>query len=79
MFLIKSLGIRIYRGKRFKSPFKRDIKPCDDLMKAPSEELSSIYDVGKTMANSNLEFFQKKENALLIEKLKQANVNTQAF
>ncbi len=75
--LIKSLGIR-YIGEKGSKVLAKRYKTIDDLMKAPSEELSSIYDVGKTMANSIVEFFQKKENALLIEKLKQSNVNTQA-
>ena len=46
-------------------------------MIASFEELSNIEDIGPIMAKSIVDFFEEKQTKDLIEKLKQAGVNTE--
>ena len=73
--LITALGIRHVGGKASKL-LARKYKTIDNLSKASFEELSEINDIGEVMANSIKEFFIQDQTKDLIEKLKDAGVNT---
>ena len=75
--LITALGIRHVGGKASKI-LARKYKTIDNLANANVEELSQINDVGQVMANSIVEFFDQDQTKDLINKLKQAGVNTEA-
>lgn len=75
---IKALGIR-YIGEKGSRVLARKYYSVDDLMKASIEDLENIYDIGKIMAKSVYEFFRKDKNRSLINKLKDAGVNTKSL
>ena len=72
--LITALGIRHVGVKASKILAKR-YKNMKNLMKATSEELAMIEDIGPIVADSIREFFLQDQTIDLIEKLKQAGVN----
>ena len=74
--LITALGIRHVGGKASKMLAKK-YKTLDNLADASFEELQEMNDVGEVMANSIVEFFTQDQTRDLIEKLKQAGVNTE--
>ncbi|MBQ2938617.1 MAG: NAD-dependent DNA ligase LigA [Clostridia bacterium] len=76
--LITALGIRHVGGKASKV-LARKYKTIDNLMNASYEELSEINDIGEVMANSIREFFLQEQTIDLINKLKEAGVNTEAI
>lgn len=47
----------------------------DNIMKATLEDLSSINDIGKIIAKSIVDYFQKEDNKIIIERLKQYGIN----
>ena len=73
--LITALGIRHVGSKASKTLAKR-FKTIDNLAQADFETLSQIDDIGPIVANSIIEFFMQEQTKDLIEKLKQAGVNT---
>ena len=73
--LITALGIRHVGSKASKTLAKK-FKTIDNLAKADFETLSQIDDIGPIVANSIREFFMQEQTKDLIEKLKQAGVNT---
>lgn len=75
--LITALGIR-HVGTKASKLLARKYKNIDDLMKAEFEDLSMINDIGPIVANSIREFFSQEQTHDLIEKLKEAGVNTVA-
>ena len=72
--LITAFGIRHVGVKASKILAKR-YKNMKNLMKATSEELAMIEDIGPIVADSIREFFLQDQTIDLIEKLKQAGVN----
>ena len=44
-------------------------------MKATLEDLSSINDIGEIIAKSIVDYFQKEDNKIIIERLKQYGIN----
>ena len=73
--LITALGIR-HVGEKASKLLAKKYKTIDNISKASFEELSEIKDIGEVMANSIREFFLQNQTIDLIEKLKQAGVNT---
>ena len=71
---ITALGIR-HVGTKASKILARKYKNIDNLMKATSEELSQINDIGPIVAKSIREFFLQEQTKDLIEKLKQSGVN----
>lgn len=47
----------------------------DNIMKATLEDLSSINDIGEIIAKSIVDYFQKGDNKIIIERLKQYGIN----
>ncbi len=74
--LITALGIAHIGGKASKVLAKR-FKNIDNLANAEYIELAQIDDIGPTMAKSITDFFAEEQTKDLIEKLKQAGVNTE--
>ena len=75
--LITALGIR-HVGSKASKLLARKYKNIDNLMKAQFEDLSQINDIGPIVANSIIEFFSQEQTQDLIQKLKEAGVNTEA-
>ena len=73
--LITALGIR-YVGSKASKTLAKKFKTIDNLAQADFETLSEIDDIGPIVANSIREFFMQEQTKDLIEKLKQAGVNT---
>ena len=76
--LITALGIRHVGVKGAKS-LAKVYKDLDNLMNASIDELASQNDVGEITAKSIYEFFRQEQTIDLINKLKQANVNTKTI
>ncbi len=74
--LITALGIMHIGGKASKT-LAKTFKNIDNLANAEYIELAQIDDIGPTMAKSITEFFASDQTKDLIEKLKQAGVNTE--
>ena len=74
---ITALGIR-HVGTKASKLLARKYKNIDNLMTADLEDLSAINDIGPIVATSIQEFFKQEQTKDLIEKLKEAGVNTQA-
>lgn len=47
----------------------------DNIIKATLEDLSSINDIGEIIAKSIVDYFQKEDNKIIIERLKQYGIN----
>lgn len=47
----------------------------DNIVKATLEDLSSINDIGEIIAKSIVDYFQKEDNKIIIERLKQYGIN----
>lgn len=75
--LITALGIR-HVGTKASKLLAKKYKNIDNLIKAGFEDLSMINDIGPIVANSIREFFSEEQTKDLIEKLKNAGVNTVA-
>lgn len=76
--LITALGIRHVGGKASKLLAKK-YKTIDNLAKAGYIELQEMDDIGEVMANSIVEFFEQEQTKDLIQKLKDAGVNTETL
>ena len=76
--LITALGIRHIGAKSAKGLTKK-YKSIDEIANASLEELSNINDVGEITAKSVYEFFRQNQTIDLINKLKEAGVNTEAI
>ena len=74
--LITALGIR-HVGVKAAKVLARKYKSIDALADASLESLSQIEDVGPIVANSIREFFLQDQTLHLLERLKQAGVNTE--
>ena len=76
--LLTALGIN-HIGAKASKLLARKYKNIDNLSKASFEELSEIDDIGPIMAKSIVDFFEEEQTKDLIEKLKQAGVNTESL
>ena len=76
--VITALGIR-HVGVKASKLLARKYKTMENLMNAEFEDLSMINDIGPIVANSIKEFFMQEQTKDLIEKLKLANVNMDAY
>ena len=76
--LLTALGIRHIGTKSAKGLCKK-YKSIDEIANASFEELSMIDDVGMITAKSIYEFFGQPQTMDLIEKLKEAGVNTEVL
>ena len=73
--LITALGIRHVGSKAAKTLAKR-YKSIDELANASVEDLSMVEEIGPIVANSIRDFFTQEQTIDLIDKLKEAGVNT---
>jgi len=71
--LIFGLGIQ-HVGSGLARQVEASVKDLDELMEASPESLEEIPDVGRVVAASIHEFFQREENQRLIESLKNAGL-----
>lgn len=76
--LITALGIRHIGVKSAKGLTKK-FKTIDEIANADLETLSNIDDVGEITAKSIYEFFRQEQTIDLIQKLKNAGVNTKVL
>ena len=76
--MLTALGIRHIGTKSAKGLCKK-YKSIDEIANASFEELSMIDDVGMITAKSIYEFFRQPQTMDLIEKLKEAGVNTEVL
>ena len=76
--LLTAIGIRHIGTKSAKGLCKK-YKSIDEIANASFEELSMIDDVGMITAKSIYEFFRQPQTMDLIEKLKEAGVNTEVL
>lgn len=76
--LITALGIR-HVGVKASKLLARKYKNIDNLINAEFDDLSMINDIGPIVANSIREFFIQEQTKDLIQKLKQAGVNTKSL
>lgn len=76
--LLTALGIN-HIGSKASKVLAKKYKTIDNLMNASFEELSEIADIGPIMAKSIVDFFEEDQTKDLIEKLKQAGVNTESL
>lgn len=72
--LLFALGIR-HVGKKTAKILAAYYKNIDNLIGASLEELTSIADIGDIIAESIYNYFKDKKNIILINKLKEYNVN----
>ena len=73
--LIYALGIR-FVGERTAQAIASHFRDLDSLAKAPPEELIQIEDVGPKVAESIVFFFHQPKNTTLLDKLREAGVNS---
>ena len=76
--LITALGIR-HVGTKAARILSKKYKTIDNIMKADIEDLSNINDIGEVMAKSIVQFFKEEQTIDLINKLKEAGVNTESL
>lgn len=76
--LITALGIR-HIGTKSAKTLAKHFGQIDTMMGAEIEELSQIDDVGEITAKSVYEFFRQEQTQDLINRLKQAGVNTRVL
>jgi len=75
--LICALGIQNV-GTHAAEVLAKHFGTLDNLMKAPVEELEEIFEIGKIMAKSIVDFFSNSHTQDVINKLKAAGVNLSA-
>lgn len=72
--LITALGIR-FIGEKASKLIAKYAKTMDNLIGLTEEELTSIDEIGDTMAKSVVDYFSEPQNLDFIEKLRSAGVN----
>ena len=73
--LLFGLGIKEVGNKMAKTLARR-FNTLDNLMHTSYEDLIKINDIGEVVANSIVEYFSNEHNIEIINRLKEANVNT---
>ena len=76
--LLTGLGISNV-GKAAAKAIMRKLQNFDALMRASSEELQEVDDIGRVSADCILDFFQKEENQALMEQIKEAGLNMECL
>ncbi len=72
--ILFSLGIP-HVGERAARQIAERRRSLDQIMTATVEELATIPEIGPTIAESVVNFFQNEQNRTIIEKLRQAGLN----
>ena len=72
--LLSGLGIP-HVGSKTAKIIASHYHNIDNIMKATLEDLSSINDIGEIIAKSIVDYFQKEDNKIIIERLKQYGIN----
>lgn len=75
--LLIGLGIR-HVGERAALLLSRRYPSIDELMKADTEELASIFEIGPIVAQSIVDFFADAHNRELVAKLKKLGVSLES-
>ena len=73
--LINGLGIK-HIGVKGAKIIANEVKDLDVIMNLNTNQLVNLEEFGETMADSVVEFFREEKNISVIEKLKNAGVNT---
>lgn len=76
--LLTALGIR-HVGSKASKMLAKKYKTIDAIMQASFEELKEMKDIGEVMADSIVQFFAQEQTKDLIQKLKEAGVNTKSL
>ena len=74
--LINGLGIK-YIGVKGAKVLAKSFNNIDEIINADINQLINLEEFGEIMANSVVQFFREERNLNVIEKLKQAGVNTE--
>ena len=74
--LINGLGIK-YIGVKGAKVLAKSFNNIDEIINADINQLINLEEFGEIMANSVVQFFREERNLKVIEKLKQAGVNTE--
>ena len=73
--LINGLGIK-HIGVKGAKIIANEFKDLDKIMSLDTNDLVDLEEFGQTMADSVVEFFREEKNISVVEKLKEAGVNT---
>ena len=76
--LISAFGIR-HVGNKLAKTLSRKYETLDNLMNADIEKLTSENDIGEVIADSIYTFFREEQTIDLINRLKDAGVNTKSL
>lgn len=76
--LINGLGIK-YIGVKGAKVLAKKFDSLDEIINADSVQLTNLEEFGDIMANSVVEFFKEEKNMTVINKLKEAGVNTESI
>ncbi|GIM31447.1 NAD-dependent DNA ligase LigA [Paraclostridium bifermentans] len=76
--LINGLGIK-YIGVKGAKVLAKNFDSLDEIINADAVELTNLEEFGDIMANSVVEFFKEEKNMTVINKLKEAGVNTESI
>ena len=75
--LINGLGIR-FVGVKGAKILASNFSSLDEIMNADVERLQQLEEFGSIMSESVVKFFKEEQNLAVIQKLKEAGVNTEA-
>ena len=75
--LINGLGIR-FVGVKGAKILASNFNSLDEIMNADVERLQQLEEFGSIMSESVVKFFKEEQNLAVIQKLKEAGVNTEA-
>ncbi|MGL5652095.1 MAG: NAD-dependent DNA ligase LigA [Paraclostridium sp.] len=76
--LINGLGIK-YIGVKGAKVLAKNFYSLDEIINADAVQLTNLEEFGDIMANSVVEFFKEEKNMTVINKLKEAGVNTESI
>ncbi|MDU3802320.1 NAD-dependent DNA ligase LigA [Paraclostridium bifermentans] len=76
--LINGLGIK-YIGIKGAKVLAKNFDSLDEIINADAVQLTNLEEFGDIMANSVVEFFKEEKNMTVINKLKEAGVNTESI
>lgn len=76
--LINGLGIK-YIGVKGAKVLAKSFDSLDEIINAYAVQLTNLEEFGDIMANSVVEFFKEEKNMTVINKLKEAGVNTESI
>lgn len=76
--LINGLGIK-YIGVKGAKVLAKNFDSLDEIINADAAKLTDLEEFGDIMANSVVEFFKEEKNMTVINKLKDAGVNTESI